>query len=310
MNVVNGIENYKTSSKSILTIGTFDGVHLGHQKIIKSLVSLAKNQKLDANILTFFPHPRMVLQKENNIKLIDTLKEKMNLLSELGIDNLIIQPFSKEFSKLTALEFTRDILVNQLRISSLMIGYDHRFGKNREASVDDLINYGETYNFKVDVIEAQDISSIIVSSTKIRSAIKESKFKQVFQFLGRPYELNGKVIEGDGLGRTLSFPTANIEIEETYKLIPSRGVYLVKIYLQEKEFYGMMNIGNRPTINGINQTLEIHIFNFTQNIYGQNLKVKPLKKIREEKKFDSLEALKIQLAKDEEICKRNLADVK
>ncbi len=310
MNVVNGIENYKTSSKSILTIGTFDGVHLGHQKIIKSLVSLAKNQKLDANILTFFPHPRMILQKENNIKLIDTLKEKMNLLSELGIDNLIIQPFSKEFSKLTALEFTRDILVNQLRISSLMIGYDHRFGKNREASVDDLIKYGETYNFKVDVIEAQDISSITVSSTKIRSAIKASKFKQVCQFLGRLYELNGKVIEGDGLGRTLSFPTANIEIEETYKLIPSRGVYLVKVYLQEKEFSGMMNIGNRPTINGINQRLEIHIFNFTQNIYGQNLKVNPLKKIREEKKFGSLEALKIQLIKDEGICKRTLAEMK
>ena len=310
MNVVNGIENYKTSSKSILTIGTFDGVHLGHQKIIKSLVSLAKNQKLQANILTFFPHPRMVLQKENNIKLIDTLKEKMNLLSELGIDNLIIQPFSKEFSKLTPLEFTRDILVNQLRISSLMIGYDHRFGKNREASVDDLISYGETYNFKVDVIEAQDISSITVSSTKIRSAIKASKFKQVYQFLGRPYVLNGKVIEGDGLGRTLSFPTANIEIEETYKLIPSRGVYLVKVYLEKKEFSGMMNIGNRPTINGINQTLEIHIFNFTQNIYGQKLKVNPLKKIREEKKFDSLEALQIQLAKDEEICKRTLAEMK
>ena len=310
MNVVNGIENYKTSSKSILTIGTFDGVHLGHQKIIKSLVSQAKNQKLQANILTFFPHPRMVLKKENNIKLIDTLKEKMNLLSELGVDNLIIQPFSKEFSKLTPLEFTRDILVNQLRISSLMIGYDHRFGKNREASVDDLINYGKTYNFKVNVIEAQDISSIIVSSTKIRSSVKASKFKQVHRFLGRPYELNGKVIKGDGLGRTLSFPTANIEIEETYKLIPSRGVYLVKVYLEKKEFSGMMNIGNRPTINGVNQTLEIHIFNFTQNIYGQKLKVNPLKKIREEKKFDSLEALKNQLVKDEEICKRTLAEMK
>ena len=160
------------------------------------------------------------------------------------------------------------------------------------------------------MIEAQDISSITVSSTKIRSAIKASKFKQVCQFLGRLYELNGKVIEGDGLGRTLSFPTANIEIEETYKLIPSRGVYLVKVYLQEKEFSGMMNIGNRPTINGINQRLEIHIFNFTQNIYGQKLKVNPLKKIREEKKFNSLEALKNQLEKDEEICKRTLAEMK
>ena len=308
MNVVNGIENYKADSKSILTIGTFDGVHLGHQKIIASLVTKAKQQSLQANILTFFPHPRMVLQKESNLKLIDTLEEKRNLLSELGIDNLIVQPFSKEFSKLTAIEFTRDILVDELGMSALMIGYDHRFGKNREASVEDLIRYGESYNFEVTVIPAQDISSITVSSTKIRDAIKISNFKKVNQFLGRPYELNGKVIKGNGVGRTIKYPTANIEIKETYKLIPPKGVYLVKIYLGENEFSGMMNIGNRPTINGLNETIEIHIFDFDKDIYGKNLKVCFLKKIRKEKKFDSLPSLKSQLKKDEENCKRILAE--
>lgn len=308
MNVVNGIENYKANSKSILTIGTFDGVHLGHQKIITSLVTKAKKKSLQANILTFFPHPRMVLQKESNLKLIDTLEEKQNLLSELGIDNLIIQPFSKEFSKLTAIEFTRDVLVNELGMSALMIGYDHRFGKNREASVEDLITYGQSYNFEVTVIPAQDIFSITVSSTKIRDAIKISNFKKVNQFLGRPYELNGKVIKGNGVGRTIKYPTANIEIKEIYKLIPPKGVYLVKIYLGENEFSGMMNIGNRPTINGLNQTIEVHIFDFDKDIYGKNLKVCFLKKIRKEKKFDSLPSLKSQLKKDEENCKRILAE--
>ena len=308
MNVVNGIENYKANSKSILTIGTFDGVHLGHQKIITSLVTKAKQKSLQANILTFFPHPRMVLQKESNLKLIDTLEEKQNLLSELGIDNLIIHPFSKEFSKLTAIEFTRDVLVNGLGMSALMIGYDHRFGKNREASVEDLITYGQSYNFEVTVIPAQDISSITVSSTKIRDAIKISNFKKVNQFLGRPYELNGKVIKGNGVGRTIKYPTANIEIKEIYKLIPPKGVYLVKIYLGENEFSGMMNIGNRPTINGLNQTIEVHIFDFDKDIYGKNLKVCFLKKIRKEKKFDSLPSLKSQLKKDEENCKRILAE--
>ena len=308
MNVVNGIENYKANSKSILTIGTFDGVHLGHQKIITSLVTKAQKQGLHANILTFFPHPRMVLQKESNLKLIDTLEEKQNLLSELGIDNLIIQPFSKEFSKLTAIEFTRDVLVNELGMSALMIGYDHRFGKNREASVEDLITYGQSYNFEVTVIPAQDISSITVSSTKIRDAIKISNFKKVNQFLGRPYELNGKVIKGNGVGRTIKYPTANIEIKEIYKLIPPKGVYLVKIYLGKNEFSGMMNIGNRPTINGLNQTIEVYIFDFDKDIYGKNLKVCFLKKIRKEKKFDSLPSLKSQLKKDEENCKRILAE--
>jgi riboflavin kinase/FMN adenylyltransferase len=304
MNIVQGIENYNSSSRSILTIGTFDGVHIGHQKIIGSLVQQAKEKNLQSSLLTFFPHPRMVLQKQSSLKLIDTLKEKELLLKKLGIDNLIIHPFSEEFSRLTAIEFTRDLLVDKLKIASLFIGYDHRFGKNREASVDDVITYGKTYGFDLTVIPAQDIESITVSSTKVRTAIEDSDFEKVHQFLGRPYQLNGIVTQGEGLGRTIGFPTANLEIPESYKLIPPKGVYMVDVEHRNTSYKGMMNIGNRPTLNGSHQTTEVHLFDFDQKIYGDSLKVLIVKKIREELKFDSLEALKTQLAIDQEICKR------
>jgi len=304
MNIVQGIENYNSSSQSILTIGTFDGVHIGHQKIIGSLVQQAKEKNLQSSLLTFFPHPRMVLQKQSSLKLIDTLKEKELLLKKLGIDNLIIHPFSEEFSRLTAIEFTRDLLVDKLKIASLFIGYDHRFGKNREASVDDVISYGKTYGFDLTVIPAQDIESITVSSTKVRTAIEDSDFEKVHQFLGRPYQLNGIVTKGEGMGRTIGFPTANLEIPESYKLIPPKGVYKVDVEHRNTSYKGMMNIGNRPTLNGSHQTTEVHLFDFDQKIYGDSLKVLIVKKIREELKFDSLEALKTQLAIDQEICKR------
>jgi len=302
--LIQGIENYNSSSQSILTIGTFDGVHIGHQKIIGSLVQQAKEKNLQSSLLTFFPHPRMVLQKQSSLKLIDTLKEKELLLKKLGIDNLIIHPFSEEFSRLTAIEFTRDLLVDKLKIASLFIGYDHRFGKNREASVDDVITYGKTYGFDLTVITAQDIESITVSSTKVRTAIEDSDFEKVHQFLGRPYQLNGIVTQGEGLGRTIGFPTANLEIPESYKLIPPKGVYMVDVEHRNTSYKGMMNIGNRPTLNGSHQTTEVHLFDFDQKIYGDSLKVLIVKKIREELKFDSLEALKTQLAIDQEICKR------
>ena len=230
------------------------------------------------------------------------------LLKELGVDNLIIHPFSKEFSRLSSVEFTRDILVNKLGVSSLLIGYDHRFGKNREASINDLISYGKTYDFEVIIIPAQEISSTIISSTKIRAAINSGSFDKAKQFLGRDYEINGKVVRGDGLGRKIKFPTANINLEESYKLIPPKGVYLVIVEYNGKEYSGMMNIGNRPTINGNHQTLEVNIFNFTKSIYNEYLKVKFLKKIRDEKKFDSIESLRRQLLIDKEICKRKMSE--
>lgn len=308
MNVFQNIENYTPETKCVLTIGTFDGLHIGHQKIIKELVKLARDQKKAATILTFFPHPRMVLQKESNLKLIDTLEEKKNLLEKLGIDNLIIHPFSKSFSRLSAREFCRDILAEQLKISTLFIGYDHRFGKNREATAEDLIAYGKLFDFDIQIIPAQVCNEITVSSTKVRKAIDAGDFEQVSQFLGRYFELRGTVVKGQGIGRTLQFPTANIQIEESYKLIPPRGVYLVKAQTTTDSWKGMMNIGVRPTINGENQTLEVHLFECESDLYNKELRLSFLEKIREEQKFDSLEELKIQLEKDKEICKRTLAE--
>ena len=306
MKVVQDIQNYSSDTKSILTIGTFDGVHVGHQKIIKALVKEAHNKKLLANVLTFFPHPRMVLQKDVQIKLIDTLAEKETFLRELGVDTLIIHPFSKEFSRLSALEFTRDILVNQLKISELFIGYDHRFGKNREATVADLTSFGKTYDFKVNIIPAQDVSAITVSSTKIRTAILDGDFIKVVDFLGRFFQLSGTVTKGQSLGRTINFPTANLLIDSQHKIIPPKGVYLVSIFHHQNQYYGMMNIGTRPTLNGDKQTIEVHIFEFNKNIYGRSLTIHFIEKIRDEQKFESFDALKKQLIKDKEICKRNL----
>ncbi len=230
MKVVNDIKNYRSDKKSILTIGTFDGIHIGHQKILKSLVAQAKKENLLANVLTFFPHPRMVLQKESQIKLIDTLKEREDFLRKLGVDNLIIHPFSVAFSKLTALEFIQNILVKQLKIDSLYIGYDHRFGRNREATVEDLKSYGQQYDFKVNIISAQQIATIAVSSTKIREAIALGDFVKVHHFLGRPFQLRGTVTKGEGIGRKLAFPTANLNVNIPYKIIPPQGVYLVSIF--------------------------------------------------------------------------------
>ena len=307
MKVVQDIQNYSSDTKSILTIGTFDGVHVGHQKIIKALVKEAHNKKLLANVLTFFPHPRMVLQKDAQIKLIDTLTEKETFLRELGVDTLIIHPFSKEFSRLSALEFTRDILVNQLKISELFIGYDHRFGKNREATVADLTSFGKTYDFRVNIIPAQDVSAITVSSTKIRTAILDGDFIKVVDFLGRFFQLSGTVTKGQSLGRTINFPTANLLIDSQHKIIPPKGVYLVSIFHHQNQYYGMMNIGTRPTLNGDKQTIEVHIFEFNKNIYGSSLTINFIEKIRDEQKFESFDALKKQLIKDKEICKRNLS---
>ena len=306
MKVVQDIQNYSSDTKSILTIGTFDGVHIGHQKIIKALVKKAHNKKLLANVLTFFPHPRMVLQKNSQIKLIDTLAEKETFLKELGVDTLIIHPFSKEFSKLSALEFTRDILVSQLKIAELFIGYDHRFGKNREATVVDLTALGKTYDFKVNIIPAQDVSTITVSSTKIRAAILDGDFIKVVDFLGRFFQLSGIVTKGQSLGRTINFPTANLLIDSQHKIIPPKGVYLVSTFHDENQYYGMMNIGTRPTLNGDKQTIEVHIFEFDKNIYDNTLTIHLIEKIRDEQKFESLNVLKKQLIKDKEICKRNL----
>ena len=310
MQVVQNIGNYSAQNASILTIGTFDGVHIGHQKIIKDLVKVAKKNNLCSIVLTFFPHPRMVLQKDSDLKMIDTLEEKQQFLEKIGVDVLIVHPFSRAFSRLTALEFIRDLLVNQLKISQLVIGYDHRFGRNREATIDDLKSFGLDYNFTVAEIPSQDIESIAVSSTKIRNALNKCDLKTANQFLGRPFGLTGTVVKGDGIGKKFGFPTANIQVKQDYKLRPQNGVYLVRSELSGFEFFGMMNIGMRPTVSGKTTQTEIHFFNLDQNLYDLEISLEVLEKIREEVKFNSTNELTEQLKKDRINCEKIIAEYK
>ena len=302
MRIFDNLKSYSSEKESILTIGTFDGVHIGHNKILKRLIQDSKKNNLSSLVMTFFPHPRMILNKSHEIKMIDTIDEKINLLEKTGLDNLIIHPFDNNFSKIRAKEFVEEILVKKLKIKEIIIGYDHKFGKDREASVEDLKKFGKDYMFTVKEIPAQEIDSIAISSTKIRNAILNGEIEKCNKFLGRNFILTGKVVYGDGLGKKIDFPTANIEIKETYKIIPKNSVYLVKTKINSNTYFGMMNIGVRPTVGGTNKSLEIHFFNFKDNIYGKNVSIEIIKKIRDEEKFSSIDQLKIQLKKDEQFC--------
>ncbi|PQJ21765.1 bifunctional riboflavin kinase/FAD synthetase [Tenacibaculum sp. SG-28] len=298
MDVTHSIFDFKPSQETFVTIGTFDGVHVGHQKIIKKLVKNAKASGKKSVLLTFFPHPRMVLQKDVHIQLINTIREKTDLLEALGLDYLIIHPFSKEFSRMTALKFVRDILVEKLHTAKLIIGYDHHFGKNREGNIEQLTEYSHLYDFEVEEIPVQDIDDVSVSSTKIRKALLDGALKTANKYLGYTFSITGKVVTGKQLGSTIGFPTANIHIYENYKLIPKTGVYVVQSELNGSTYYGMMNIGNRPTVSGTYQTIEVHYFNCDQNLYDAEVCVYLLYYLREEKKFKSIENLKEQLRKD------------
>ena len=302
MRIFDNLKSYSSEKESILTIGTFDGVHIGHNKILKRLIQDSKKNNLSSLVMTFFPHPRMILNKSHEIKMIDTIDEKINLLEKTGLDNLIIHPFDNNFSKIRAKEFVEEILVKKLKIKEIIIGYDHKFGKDREASVEDLKKFGKDYMFTVKEIPAQEIDSIAISSTKIRNAILNGEIEKCNKFLGRNFILTGKVVYGDGLGKKIDFPTANIEIKETYKIIPKNGVYLVKTKINSNIYFGMMNIGVRPTVGGRNKSLEIHFFKFEDNIYNKTISIEIINKIRDEEKFSSIEKLKIQLEKDEQFC--------
>ena len=295
---------------SVLTIGTFDGVHVGHQEILKRVIRLAEKKGVNSLVLTFFPHPRMVLQKDSNIKLINTIDERKDLLKKIGIDIIEIQKFTKEYSRMTAIEFIRDILVNKLNAKCVVVGYDHHFGRNRSANIDDLKEYGDVYNFKVIEIPAQDIANVSVSSTKIRNALTEGDIITANKYLGYSFMLSGVVIKGNSLGKTINFPTANLHIEEKYKLIPKKGVYIVKSIINDQLYFGMMNIGKNPTIKGKKKSIEIHFFDFDQDIYGSSLKIELIKRIRREEKFDSIEDLKTQLEKDKSFALNYLSSLK
>lgn len=300
MKIVKNIANFSTDEKTFVTIGTFDGVHFGHQKILEKLVSEAKEAGKKAILLTFFPHPRMILQKNATIELLNTIDERAALLKKTGLDYLIIHPFDKAFSKTTALEFVKEILVNTFNISKLIIGYDHHFGKNREGNIKQLTAYSHLYDFVVEEIPAQDIDDVSVSSTKIRRALANGNLKTANNYLGYNFMLNGFVVNGKKIGGTIGYPTANIDIKEDYKLIPKVGVYAVKSFLANKTVYGMMNIGNRPTVNGKHQTIEVHFFDFEGDLYGENLKIELIYFLRDEHKFDSLDSLILQLKEDEQ----------
>lgn len=298
LKIFHSINDFNSTKKTILTLGTFDGVHIGHKKILKKLTKNTENQKYESLVLTFFPHPRMVLQEHSDIKLLNTINEKIDLLKKIGVENLIIHPFDEAFSKLTAEEFVRSILVDRLHIQKIIIGHDHRFGRNRTANIDDLIAYGKEYDFEVEQISVQEINDISVSSTKIRNALVAGDMDLANDYLGYDYFLTGGIIKGKQLGRTIGFPTANLKIAEDYKLIPQNGVYIVKSIIDEQIVFGMMNIGFNPTVTGETQTIEIHYFDFNANLYNQKISVSVLHRLRSEQKFDSLDLLKAQLQKD------------
>lgn len=304
MNVYRSLEEFENKKNAVVTTGTFDGVHFGHQKIVSRLKEVAKQIKGETVIITFFPHPRLVLfPEDNDLKLINTLDEKITLLREAGIDHLIIIPFTKEFSRLSSLEFVQQVLVDKIGTKRLVIGYDHHFGKNREGTFEHLKHYAPEYGFQVEEIPEQDINDVAVSSTKIRNAILQGDVTTANTYLEYPFNLTGIVSKGDQIGRTIGFPTANIKVPENYKLIPGEGIYAVKVYVDSRTFTGMLYIGNRPTINGLNKVIEVNIFDFNEDIYEQNIKVEFYQYLRGDKKLNGLEELKKALAADEKACR-------
>ncbi|MGB0423587.1 MAG: bifunctional riboflavin kinase/FAD synthetase [Flavobacteriales bacterium] len=302
MKIYHSVDVFPNVDKPVLTTGTFDGVHLGHQTIISRINNIAKEINGESVLLTFFPHPRMVLHPlDHGLKLLNTPEEKAEQLENAGLDHLIIQPFTPDFSKKSAIEYTRDLLVDKIQPAKIVVGYDHRFGKNREGSIKNLIEYGEMFNFQVEQISAQTIEDVNISSTKIRKAIDSGDIKTANHYLGYNYPITGIVIEGDQIGKQLGYPTANIQPPSNYKLLPANGVYAVKVKTGNSWLNGMLNIGVRPTVNNSGELkIEVNLFDFSGDLYKQELRVELLHRIRDEKKFNSLEELKLQLAVDQE----------
>ena len=301
MKIYHNINEFKAINNAVVTIGTFDGVHLGHRKIIERLKELADECNGETVILTFFPHPRMILNPEDeSLKLINTMKEKAELLEKLGVDHLIITPFSRDFSNQSPEAYIRDVLVNTIGTKKIVIGYDHRFGKDRQGDLTALQQYAPVYDYEVFEIPEQDINDVAVSSTLIREALLNGAIELANNFLGYPFYITGKVGRGDQIGRTIGYPTANIMIEETYKLIPDDGIFSAKVIIRGESYKGMAYIGSRPTINGITRNIEVNIFDFDTEIYGEEISMQFYNYVRGDVKFDGLEGLKIQLAKDKD----------
>ena len=304
MKVTRGLKNAVSSHPSILTLGTFDGIHQGHRTIISKLTSESKKYDLKSIILTFFPHPRNIVSSKK-IKSINTIDEKIQIFSELDLDELIIQNFNKSFSEMGAEEFIK-LLVDNLNLKKIIVGYNHRFGKNRSADINVLKDFSLKYDFEVIEIKAFEFEKIKISSTKIRSAINDGNIDICNNYLGYNFNINGIVVKGKSIGKSIGFPTANINIAEEYKIIPKNGVYLVRCFFKKNKFYGMMNIGYNPTFGSNEKTIEVNIFDFSRDLYDKNIRIEFLKFIRDEIKFDNAEELKNQLINDRENCIKNI----
>ena len=298
MKIYTSLQEFTSKKKTIVTLGTFDGVHLGHTVILDRICNIAKQENLESVVLTFFPHPRLIVSNDSEIKLLNTMAEKAKLLEQKGIQNFIIHPFDKLFSELSPSEFVKQILIKQLNIQKIIIGYDHKFGKNRAADFNDLIAFGNEFGFDVEEIPAKQVDEVSVSSTKIRNSLLEGNISLANDYLGYSYMLSGIVVKGNQLGRTIGFPTANIQISENYKLIPKNGVYMVTTILNNKIIFGMMNIGVKPTLGENLLSIEVHLLHFSEDIYGHEIQVNVMERLREEQKFESFEVLKSQLEID------------
>lgn len=303
MKIYYNLSDFEPIENATVTSGTFDGVHLGHQKILQILKKEANVIHGESVVITFWPHPRTVVSQDSqDLKLLSTIEEKIDLLEKFGVQHLLLIPFTREFSELSSDEFVQKILIKQIGTKKLVIGYDHRFGKNREGSFEYLQNNSLKFGIEIQEIPKQEIENLTISSTKIRESLFNGDIEVANELLGRHYSFNGIVVKGRQLGRTIGFPTANVQVSETYKLIPSNGVYAVKVFLRNAWYSGMMNIGNRPTVDGIGRTQEVNIFDFKDDIYGEKIKVELVSYIREEIKFNNIESLKEQILLDQEAC--------
>ena len=302
MKVYRDIEDFQPGSHTVLTCGTFDGVHKGHKKILDRIVDIARSRQGDAVLLTFWPHPRIVLDPAYDLRLLSSFEEKIKLLEDAGIDQLVIVPFSRTFSNLSAEEYIKEVLVRNLATKTIVIGYDHRFGKNRAGGLEDLQRFSKDYHFEVEEISKQEIDDIVVSSTMVREHLLQGDIHVANDLLGRSYALEGVVIKGDQRGRQLGFPTANIQVNTPHKLIPADGSYAVLVSIDGILHKGMLNIGFRPTVDGDTRSIEVNIFNFDEDIYGRQIVVQFIKRIRPEMKFADLEALKEQLLTDKSVA--------
>jgi riboflavin kinase/FMN adenylyltransferase len=296
------IDQYRSNKKAVVTIGTFDGVHHGHQQILKKVVDRAADFDLTTILLTFFPHPRMVLQPDHDLKLINTIDERVDLVDQSGIEHMVIHPFSQEFSRTSAHDYVKNILVDQLNAAVIVIGYDHHYGRNRTASIAELRKDAIEYGFEIIEISKEEIDQVAVSSTKIRDAINDGDVATAAQYLNRNFSISGTVVKGKQIGRTMNYPTANLKVAEKYKLTPKAGVYITSSLIDGKQVWGMTNIGTNPTVPGSDgrMTIETYYLDFEKDLYDDFIELSFHERLREEKRFDSLADLKTAMATDEE----------